>query len=224
MKKLLLLIGLLFLVTGCEATYTITLGDNDINENIKILERNNVISSSDVSKELDEIIVSNSDETMETGFYTFNKLLAADKSGIEMNYKFDPANQYELYSTFLRYCYDDVSFVYDALKIKLVTNSSFKCYNTFNTLNKLTIEIITPYKVVTHNADAVDGQSYMWFIDKDDTGKIIFEADKTEASVDDESIMDNSGVQFIIVAVVFIILPSAIALYVYFKYLQLNKI
>jgi hypothetical protein len=224
MKKLWLLVGILLLTAGCEATYTIRLDSNSINEKIEIIEENNKISISDVSKELDSIIVSNADETTETGFYTFNKIIGPTKSGLDISYLFEPAVKYKLYSPFLKYCYDDVTFVYDAMKANLSTNSNIKCFDFFAGLDKITLNIVSNYEVTRHNANSVDGNTYTWIINKNDSGKISLEVDKQKIIKENESIIDEPRVQFVIIVVLFILLPSILILYVYFKYLQYNKI
>ncbi len=224
-KKILLLAFLLLCLTGCDATYRINFNDdNTITEEVTILAPNDFISADNLERDLQILIDFNSDEANEQGFYHYERILGDVNSGSKLSYTFANYAEFNNYSVFSKYCYDEVHVTMNNSVISVETSDNFKCFDELNNGN-VRVEIPTQYVVKNHNADIVNDDIYVWNLSADDyDNSIIIEIDRTQKShvTAIEQITNNSIIYIIIIGVVIVVLVGTIY-YAYRRYQELNK-
>lgn len=198
-KRGVLLIGLIML-TGCEATYTLTINKDTINEKIEILD--NVSDTRTVTDVMEnykkKYPVYNSDEIVDDeelyqinpDLTYYNQTYSIDSNGYHLNYEYTyPIDKY-ITANSVNYSYDYKDIVYQNNKLKLSTGCPNNYLRYRDIFTNLTVNIITDYVVTNNNADSVIGNRYIWYFNKENNyeKRINFEVDlsKTQSEVDKE--------------------------------------
>lgn len=196
-QKLIVLFSIIIL-SGCEASYTITIDKNNINEKIEVLD--NVSSNRTVTDVMENYkkqypVYSNqdwveADYSRVDGEEYYNQTYNIDDNGYHLFYEYTyPIEKYkDANSINFNYNYKDITYKDHILKIAIgATNNKMKYVNDFT---NLTVNIITDYIVLNNNADSVIGNRYIWYINKNnnDEKRINFEVDlsKTQSEIDKE--------------------------------------
>jgi len=140
MKKIIMLLGFVFLCTGCHADYHLTIQNNQFLEKIEIIANNR-----------DESNILLEDKIPITAFYNYP-------------YQF---NNYALASS-VHYCYQSLYFdVSDVSKnVYLHTSSENLCFEKYPYLESVNIIVEVFYPVISSNADEINKNQYIWHIDK----------------------------------------------------------
>lgn len=189
LQTIIVLISIIMLC-GCEATYTITIDKNNINEKIEVLD--NVSSTRTVTDIMDNYkkqypVYSNSDwvdadysraDNEEYYKQTYN----IDDNGYHLYYEYTyPIQKFkEANSLNYSYEYKEITYKNNILSISMGSpNNRLKYVDEFT---NLTVNIVTDYTVIKNNADSVIGNRYIWYVNKEnnDTKKINFEVDLTQ--------------------------------------------
>ena len=204
MKKILLLLITLLLLTGCKATYNIDFNEK-IEEEIKVYVENDVIRNA-TQKQSEDFYIKLDDWERAYEYYKREKYTDADYTG----YKYTESFDYKDYDvlTQLRKCYDDFTFTKDKY-IELKTSNEFLCASYYKDVDSLDIRINTKYFVENSNADEKDGNTLIWHINRVNYSKkpIILKIDTTKkAKVVNKFKID---IKFILTISVFIILIIA---------------
>lgn len=196
-QKLIVLFSIIIL-SGCEASYTITIDKNNINEKIEVLD--NVSSNRTVTDVMENYkkqypVYSNqdwveADYSRVDGEEYYNQTYNIDDNGYHLFYEYTyPIEKYkDANSINFNYNYKDITYKDHILKIAIgATNNKMKYVNDFT---NLTVNIITDYIVLNNNADSVIGNRYIWYINKNNNDEkgINFEVDlsKTQSEIDKE--------------------------------------
>ena len=188
----------IIILSGCEASYTITIDKNNINEKIEVLD--NVSSNRTVTDVMENYkkqypVYSNqdwveADYSRVDGEEYYNQTYSIDDNGYHLFYEYTyPIEKYkDANSINYNYNYKDITYKDNILKIAIgATNNRMKYVSDFT---NLTVNIITDYIVLNNNADSVIGNRYIWYINKNnnDEKRINFEVDlsKTQSEIDKE--------------------------------------
>lgn len=199
-KRGVLLIGLIIMLTGCEATYTITIDKDTINEKIEVLD--NISDTRTVTDVMEnykkKYPVYNSDEIVDDeelyqinpDLTYYNQTYNIDSNGYHLNYEYTyPIDKY-ISANSVNYSYDYKDIVYQDNKLKLSTGCPNNYLRYRDIFTNLTINIVTDYVVTENNADSVIGNRYIWYFNKENNyeKRINFEVDlsKTQSEVDKE--------------------------------------
>lgn len=166
MKKIFTLVTLL-LITGCSCNYELSIQNNNVYETLKI---NGVTTEIPVDADLVNLSSSKYKKEIKDNIVTYTN-----------NYSLDGYKR----STLLT-CYDSYSVQSSDDRYVIRTGKKFKCYpyqyNDFDELifDNLEIKIKTNHKVINHNADKVEENTYYWHINEDniDNADIYFEIEK----------------------------------------------
>ena len=169
MKRLLCLLFLLFVLTGCDVEYNLKIAGDVYTENINISVPNTgnwktIVNNVSNMKQISYINESSGDKY----YYDLDINKDENKYKIKYDYKF---NKYNIInSSAINRCYNIVG-IEDSDEdnsMTFYTNTIFKCLYTdgVQVIDKATINIITPLKVLDNNADKVDGNKYTWVIDE----------------------------------------------------------
>lgn len=167
MKKIKLIIILLLcsllicLLTGCTAQYDLKFNNNTIREKVTIDASDSNMTSDEIEEMLSDYTVQDS-SSRQSHSVTFN----------EKNKKIELSNTYQVNnyasSLLLRQCYTAYNFFESDDYYDLTTSNQFNC-NPFDymVIDEVQIRIKTNHKVMKHNADLVENNTYIWVIDKD---------------------------------------------------------
>lgn len=226
-KRGVLLIGLIML-TGCEATYTLTIDKDTINEKIEILD--NVSDTRTVTDVMEnykkKYPVYNSDEIVDDeelyqtnqNLTYYNQTYNIDSNGYHLNYEYTyPIDKY-ISANSVNYSYDYKDIIYQNNKLKLSTGcpNNYLRYNDIFT--GLTVNIITDYVVTNNNADSVIGNRYIWYFNKENNyeKRINFEVDltKTQSEIDKEEKAKEKKNSFLIPVLIVSLLVYSIIIFV----------
>lgn len=179
MKKIIVLLALVVLLTGCSANVNIKITSSGIEEEIII----NAYPDNDVTKEqldksfrkylpvFDSVPLSDTEpDTNKKGIEYYNRRKNDLGSGYQYIYKYD-------------YKFDDYKnarSVVQGFKSKTIQrnavdknimistdSSGLKYFDQYSSLETVTINIQTPYKVLKDNATYVNGNTYTWVLRKD---------------------------------------------------------
>lgn len=208
MKKIIILILVVFLLTGCDAIYYAEIKDGTILEYTNFLiddydnkSTGNISSEKDLfydpmgvyanNKSVDELI----DDYYQQDYLAFNngnktklyekeRISYEDRLGLQLKYSYSFSNFQK--SSMINYCFDNVSVNKKGNYLIINLKDSYKCFNqdvyTEYGLNTLDIKVIAD-NVFEHNADSVSDNVYTWSLSSNNTDKEIY----LKAKVDDNS-------------------------------------
>ena len=221
MIKILLLIFVL-LFTGCTSNFNIEIKDESIIQNVSISMNNNELTKNSVAKTLEDIVMNVYNDTEFLGYFSIvgsnksNPLKAVNTYNLN-SYDFD----YALY-----YCYDNQNISYSNNNLKIETSNYFNCFDKYNMLDEVNINVTTGYKVLETNADKIDGNTYTWNITKSNKKGIKLVLDTTVDEIEEKEIKKeqiNKNLIFIIIGIL-VLLGFSTIIYVYIKSNKNNKI
>ena len=169
MKKKIILLFSLILLTGCSAEYNLTIVNDSYKEELNV----------------DNVKIDNISDLILPLYYDIDEYdIDKVKPGDDgfYNAKIDK-NSYSLFNTFnfssfikstlLNSCYDKVDVVKNSKNIYISTVGDFKCYNNYK-VDDIKVNIISKYKLVDTNADSINNNVYSWNINKDNLDKGIY--------------------------------------------------
>lgn len=223
-KKILILFLAIVFISGCEATYRIELDYDKIKEEIEVLEDNSNYKK-DISKYLDDVIVSLSDTSSNTSGYKYDKILKEDKSGILLSADISSVKNYATYSPVLYSCFNEKNIMITDQFLSIDTVTGFQCFDDYENLNLINVEIKTKYEVLKNNADSVDGQTYKWRITPDNNKPIIINInDQIATRTWIDFVNESLQYQMLFAILVIVGIPGIVAYLTYLKYKRLNRI
>lgn len=221
MKKILLSIILLLLMTGCTATYEIKVSNEKIYENLTVLE-----SRGKSKEKVDEL--GNTFETYAKKYGTKNKIITSfyylysDQGCVEncsyYNNKYINNEEnigYLLSNTFSFEEYKDSAIAnellpgfsseYDGRYLTISGGNSWNFINGYNNLDKITINIETNYKITSTNGKKINNTTYQWNVYKGNTDglKGVYIVIDTKEIIKEKK---SSLISYIIIVIVLIVL------------------
>ena len=190
MKKIIYLILMLFLITGCDATYNLTLENNNFTENLEITNsdkktwninnpsnkdiRNQTLNSALATDYREEIPEVNT-KVKGIKYYDIKKIDTENTLGIS----------YESNFTLYEYQYSTIvntnakSFNYQNNKDGIIINikKPLDAFNLYPELKNLTIKFKTNHQVIKNTADDIVDDVYYFYLNKNNyqDKKIIIE-------------------------------------------------
>ena len=160
MKKLILLITMIFLLTGCSATYEINITKDKIDDKITIMtESKNVATAK--QETIDQFGLKIGEWENGHDFYKREIVTTDTTSAYQYTYSFDYV-EYDAMSQ-IRKCYEDFSLKYDNA-ISLSTSKEFLCKTYYPDIDNFTIKITSEYEIANSNADKVEDNTHIWNI------------------------------------------------------------
>lgn len=156
MKRILILLSCIFLLSGCSVEYNLEIGKDSVKENIEI-------GKFDASKVKDFEYLTPyaiiNDQYQE--FYEFDYKDRVLNLSYEYNYQ-----NIEMSEAFNQ-CYDMSNFSSDGEYYYILTSNEFKClsYLDYN-FDEIKINIKSDYKIVSSNADYVKKDVHTWFVNQ----------------------------------------------------------
>lgn len=161
--KLLLLVIILFSLTGCTFEYNIEIDTNTIKEeNIIYIPNSN---KNNIEQEVEKLVSSYTGPTNSLGMYEQSVIEKNNNFG--MSYKKEYNKLYD-YNNSLSFsiCYDNYKLIKEEKKIVISTSKKFNCFNKYKELDNIIININSKLDVESSNADEINGNRYTWNINK----------------------------------------------------------
>lgn len=171
MKKMIILSIFMIFLSGCEAIYTVKIENQTLYDNTKIFDKSNVYHQALESEEKKEEIVDTLYKFEKENAFGFERNFFEENgnSGFEYISSFPIKKGYDNWPTLAGQCFPYYDFYVQDNFLKLKTAPNFTCFQKFTELKKATIQIKTDYKVIRHNADKVDKNTYIWYFNREDT-------------------------------------------------------
>lgn len=187
MKKIISLILMLVLLTGCEATYNLQIDGDDISENINIYTTDMANINTPMS-DYGDLSLKELFDMQQDSFYTvyyndesynpyeeekqsnvkyYNQEAISTNSRYGMNYTYKFTSDDIVRSRAINTCYNTFTVNKSNNIYSLSTNNLAKCFKNYTLLDRLTINIKTSNRVMVQNADSVNNDTYTWIITKD---------------------------------------------------------
>lgn len=176
-KKILTLILLIFMISGCSVEVNIDISDNKIKESNDITVLENAIYTKEILRTSfrDYIPIYASDLIVDTvpdqpfsDVLYYNKNTTDLGNGYRFNYSYDfDIDKYGDART-IKDGFRDYSYSYRNDIISLSTdNEGLIYFNDYPLLEEVTVNIKTDYLVEENNADSVNDNTYTWVFNKD---------------------------------------------------------
>ena len=199
LKKIVLLLPLLLLITGCGSTYEIEFTQNDtIKDTISIFEDNDKVERFTKKDEEDFL---NKLLDFERGYEHYKRELytTEDITG----YKYTNDFTYEEYDAMsqLRKCYEDLTLKVTDDKIELKTKGEFLCATYHKEMPYMEITIKSDYKIEDSNANTQDSNTATWKITKNN-----YKNTPIEITLDKTDIIEEEEKEFPIKNIIIIVL------------------
>ena len=238
MRRIIIFIFCLFLLTGCDVVYNIDIDNNDINESTNIYFAENDYNYESYypygnakrfssAEELVEKTISSDYKAFDSDYN--NKELykmerVNDEIGEGVNFKYTYKYNNIKYSSLINYCGQDVKYINNNDSVSLNVDNLSLCVaaDYGPRLNNLTVNIKTDLKVTDNNADKVKGNRYTWTFDSNDfydkSIKIVMQKNKNlNSSV-------NSIGKIVIIILMLLVISIIIYKIIRKRYLSENSI
>lgn len=177
--KLIILILIIFITSGCDVEYNLDIDSNIMNENITFL-----LDDNSSNKKLINDLSSRKQEAyydIDTGSSKYYKITTDNKSDekdkLLLKYNYDYKDTTLQKSNAIGECFYNKSVIKDEKYITLNTSNGLTCIfrDGNRQIDNLTINIKTQLSVEENNADKVVGDTYTWNInDKNYSNKSIY--------------------------------------------------
>lgn len=164
MKKVILLLMCIFLLTGCTVNYSLDINDNSIKESASLK-----ISKETLGSEGLAIIKENKDKLTKDGVPYYKKQVTEGFNDVTIKYTHNYEDLDISSSKFLNQCFRSGKSTIENGVLIIETQAPFQCYNKYGTekITEATIVINTKLNVLENNADEVNGNKYIWNITAD---------------------------------------------------------
>ena len=166
MKKLILIICLMFLVTGCDVSYELKINaDETFDEKTTLSFLNQEMTVDDLSVYIKtNQPISNS--RYEAKYYD-SRIYT---NGIYNDLIYDYVHNINSFrkSTFVDTCYPNMKITESDDEIRIESGKGFRCLNPDNGLitDHVDIAIVSELEVLENNADEVNGNTYSWTVNE----------------------------------------------------------
>lgn len=175
--KILGILVLILLLTGCDANYYGEISENSFKERTTIIpdsSKKETVQNKNLESYLESFVGTNI-----PSFYnadSYNGETEGEKEGIEY-YEISPFqngiqasynfNLYNLHrSLAIKECFNEMNVQKNETIYRINTNNYCKAFDKYSLLDHLTIDLLVNYDVLYSNADEVKGNHYYWYLDQ----------------------------------------------------------
>lgn len=219
MKKVLFLMIILFILSGCKAKYEIDIkNDLSVYENISGLEDDKFYNLFDSSKsDVVKLVIAPYKDIINSD-YAFKEFKDGNLFGAKVSKKYDSLDSYYDSFGFYKVYFKDLEIKKEKniVSISLTSKKNNDLLSNRYVIDSGEIIISLPFKVSKHNADKVSGNKYIWNFDLTDKTKsdIYIEFD----SKNNISMKKNNYIIF--GGFILLILVASFIVYKYYKFAQ----
>ena len=190
-KKILVLILLIFMISGCSVEVNVSISDMKIKESNDITVFENAIYTKEILRTsfrdyipiyAEDLIVDTIPDQPFSGTLYYNKNTTDLENGYRFNYSYDfDIDKYGDART-IKEGFRDYSYTYRNDIISLSTDDEGLIYfDEYPLLEEVTINIKTDYLVEENNADKVNDNTYTWVFSKDSRKSIKLVVDTSKS-------------------------------------------
>ena len=213
-KRIYILILVLFMATGCVCRYDLVIDDNMYKESVTIAtndsqEKNNLNRKWTIPVDKDNYYLGdeNVDDTYANYIYDYQ----LDDNKLTFKHSFMRSDY--LNSTAVALCYKTLSVSSYQKTIVLSTSNKAMCFDSYPSLSKIVVNVTISKKVISNNADKVEGNTYTWNIDRNNANNksinLVFESnenDDTQNSTISNRIKDSKYTMYIFAGILLVII------------------
>lgn len=165
--KILIIILLVIVLSGCSANYNIKISGDKVEENVSLIvtDKTKLEYSNDSGVTLKEIFDSLLEEDQFVKSTATTELIDEDnKYGVKYNNSYDINDIVS--NTLISQCYDNPIIMIENNILTIDSGTNFTCFDNYELFETLEVTIDTDYKVLSNNANDVNGNKYKWNIDR----------------------------------------------------------
>lgn len=218
--KLISIFTMLLLLTGCSVNYSLEFSNQTLTEKINVSLTGTDYTDENIDKmqymSKYEAYAISQGQVQEKYNFDFNEEKKSYTGTFSYTYSIEQFNV----ANIVHQCYDSFNFVSTEKGYSLVTSDIFRCGSySYMPVDNYVITITTDYVVNNHNADLVDGNSYIWKIKTNGQPDIIkpikidFSKDTISDKLKDELSANSSKVVILILGILLIIVVVVYILY-----------
>lgn len=167
MKKLILIICLVFLMTGCDVTYNLTIDEDTFDEKVNMSFSKQDVDYNHLTIYLEDKIPAffTKDES-ERKFYNVDIVDNGNFYDLVYSYKHNFETIRKSY--FASNCYQKMSITSNDEEIVISSGDGIACFIGDDGLraDSMTINLTTELKVLDNNADKINGNTYTWIVNE----------------------------------------------------------
>lgn len=194
MKKIIMLVTILLVLTGCTAKYSIT-----INEDLTVIEEASLAGTSEfyetyyksTKKNVLKMLIDSYKDILDANNYEY-KLVEEEEPFVKVQNKYDNVRDYIEKTILFNDYFDTVKYIEDGNIKKIETEGYYpnnpEDPNRFD-IKELEISITCPYKVINNNAKRVNKKTNTYYFDLFKDNKIIFEYDSSKKFDPNEGVL-----------------------------------
>ncbi len=163
LKKIILLLLTIFVLSGCQVKYDLEFKDDSLIENINISLDKKLENQINGLKKFKAY--ANFDNKYQN---LYNSEFYEKGSSFVANYNFNYNFDQFRYATYINTCFDAFSFLEQNGEYIISTSEGFKCMVfEYSKVDSVQVNIKSNHVVIESNADVVDNDVYTWNIDDD---------------------------------------------------------
>ena len=196
--KVLFLLLVLVLITGCSGTYNLK-----IDKDLSVKEELNVVLENEATsfEEFNSLLKNNKIDSND-----YKLVTQGDNLNLSYSHEYNSIEEYLLESKVYKQLFDNISYDTDrkdfTLEAKNIFNLDNPNMNNSKNVKLLQINVTTPLYVIDENSDSISENTYSWTIDNKTKEKDLY----IEFSVDDRNLNTGSIIILSTIAISSIIL------------------
>ena len=211
MKKVICLIILLFLLTGCDVEYNLKIDRNLFTEDVNIIIPNSGQWGKIVKNAVKTKQVAYTDDSSKSKYY-YNLTKKSNDKNYILDYNYNYEDKTILFSNAINQCYKTITMNTANNVIDISTSPSFLCLykDGVPIIENVKINIITDLKVISNNADEINGNTYTWKVDLEN-----YENKPIKIKIDNQPIKE-SKIHILFIAVSILLLFVLVGFFIYY--------
>lgn len=223
MKKIILLVLSIFILTGCSAEYTLIYENNIFKENLKFMSlksdsfinniNNNYNRNFFVNYKLE---LGNMDESEYIrdygGIYNKNIIDENNNYGLELKYDYDTTDNNYINSAIVYNLFEDFSVSDNIIRATNIKN----IFESYDGLKEIKIVFSTDKQVIKINSDELKEGNYYWYINKDnykDKNIEIYLSESENNLITSDGYLSGNIIKYILMGIVIVFLISILVIY-----------
>lgn len=227
MKKNLILLFIVFLLSGCTVDYQLTIDkDGKVSEDARAMEDKEFFkeySKSSIGRVVGFLIDPYSEELNKNNYNT-NTIINSDTGGANLSKQYDSVEDYSKNTKLVGQFSDKVIYKEDGSKVTLSVKGKLSDQEQNQDkfpIDSATIIIELPFEVTENNADKIVGRKYVWNLESGKEKEIKIVYNKNKIAKDNE----NNIVIYVLIGAVVLIIIGIIAVFnIKSKREEMNKI
>ncbi len=192
-KKIYILLVMLLFTTGCACRYDLTIDNDTYKESIILAassddEKDNLNRKWEIPVDKNNYYLGdeNIDETYTNYIYDYK---VNSNNNLVFSHNFGRSDY--LNSTAVSICYKTLSVSNYQETTVISTSNNAMCFDSYRNLSSLMVNITVSNKVISNNADKVNGNTYTWNINRNNASdksiNMVFENKETTDSQDNQT-------------------------------------